>query len=345
MFSKMIAGLRREAEMVSGVNCMMLADEYAKSKSHIQDMNGPNKTQVAGLALGSGGVLGIMGLAIANQAAAYGAAGVLTSASTALAGLGAVAVGVTILPVATVIVLGAGLAGVATIGIGALMKMVPNKIRTADLRDDDLSWAIRNNQQGMLKEIGMENIGLGAWLSGAKNLLVKSMRESVMGKDNPLVKSASPLGMNHSGVGLAAPLGAGASSLLGGSMASGKEGHACREYEIQDLFGGEAEKTKMVDAISRVAWEKHGVVVSDDRIRECLGQSQRDASFSGKILAVNEKSGLVLQSTGRGQATVHNLKDFQKIPVVGQNMDVAYKGGLMQGPKEQEQQQGAGVGR
>lgn len=357
MFSKMMAGLRLEAEKVSESNLGMwnklqMAQDNPRGFSwnvheKISGQDLKNKVQYAGVGLGVGGVMGIMGVASANVAAASVAAGVsagavtttLASISTALATLGTVAVGTAVLPAATVAVIGAGVAGIAVMGVSKLMGVNSEKAY-------DVTNALQRNDQNALRQIASENIGVADWLKGAKNLVVKSLREAVMGVDNSLVKSASPLGMNPSGVGSAPPLGVGANSIPGSSKAAGVDGHAFREYDAQGLFpGGEMAQAKMVDAISRAAWEKHGVVVSDDRIHECLGQSQRDASFSGKILAVNEKSGLVLQSTGRGQATIHNLKDFQKMPVVGQNMDVAYKGGQMQGAKEQGQQQGAGVGR
>lgn len=187
MFSDAIKRLRAEAELVSGANCMMLAEEYKKPYKHEYF----NKIQVTGLTLNAGGVLGVMGLAAANMAAASGSAGILSSASTALAGLGTVAVGTTVLPAAAVIALGVGFVGVATLGIGTLTKhMFKNPIYQAGIDDSELSCAIRNDDRKTLNEIGARNTGIGDWLKGAKNLVVKSIRESIFGEvDHSHVKT------------------------------------------------------------------------------------------------------------------------------------------------------------
>ena len=342
MFSKMIAGLRLEAEKVSGANCAMLANSRGKAWELADKFSGQsakNRATASGAALGMGGVLSLIGVAMANQAAgtvamytgytavqtaAFGAVGLSTSAgafttmlagaSATLAGLGTVAVGSAILPVATVIALGAGVAGVAVLGISRLMRIDRDKGHA-------ITTALINDDRDSLNKIGRQDVGMSDWLVGAKNWVVKSLQDS-LGKGGGLsVGSFSP-DVNDPAKGLA--------------MA----GYACDNYELEDLFGETFEESAkgqqaIVEKIGASMWEKLGVVVTDDKIHACLGGVRGDTTTIGKILDVDLKTGLVIQSLGRGQATVHNWKDFAQVPVVGQDASISYKAGKMQGAKEQ----------
>lgn len=346
MFSKMMDGLRVEAEKVSGANCAMLANSRGKSWELADKFSGQsakNRAEASGALLGVGGVLSLIGVAMANQAAgtvamyagytavqtaALGAVGLSTSAgalttmlagaSATLAGLGTVAIGSAILPVATVIALGAGVAGLAVFGIGQLMGTDRGK-------GEAIATAVENKDRDSLDKIGRQNVGMSDWLMGAKNFVTNSLRDTFSTSKNKTLERASVVENRMD---------------------------AAEKYEMEDLFGDTFEesvkgKQKIVEKIGSDIWDKHGVVVTDEKLHECLGETHGDSTAYGKILAVDLKSGLVTQSLGRGQATVHNLKDFQRVPVVGQDVSISYKGGKMQGAKEQgnERDSSNSVGR
>lgn len=343
MFSKMIAGLRTEAEKVSEANCLMLANSHEKKWVLENEMSGRTSiTQVrdAGALLSGGGVLGLMGLTMANQAAGtvamfagatvaqtagWGAIGLSTSAgatttmlagaSTALASLGTVAVGAAVLPVATVVVLGAMVAGLGTILVSQLMQEDQGKAATAEI-------ALGRNDHEKLSKLARENIGITDWLKGAKNFVLKSLRQQHLDVGGMGVGPAS------TGVGLI--------------------GDASQEYELEDLLANSFEESEiakhaLVDNIGANIWAKLGVVVTEDKIQGCLSKTRENIVNCGKILGVDLNTGLVIQSLGRGQATVHNLKDFEPVPVVGQDMTISYKGGKIQNSQGQGYGKTAGV--
>ncbi len=306
MFSKMMAGLRTEAEKVSASNAMMLEESYQKAL--LRDDRGMNKTQATGLGLGMSGGLGIMGLAMANQAAALGGVSALASASTALAGLGTVAVGAAILPVASVIAIGVGVAGVAALGIGSLMKL-------AQRDANSIGREIRDN-----RDFGHESASVSDWLKGAKNLVVNSLRDQFMGKtietrsNDSLVQSAE--------------------------KSMGRD--AVLDYEIANAVDDDLGKADIVEKLGAEIWDKYGVVVTDEEIKKSLGGERDNSNQTGKILKVDLEKGIIVQSLGQGRATIHPLKDFQRPPIEGQVATVAYKGGKMQEGREQGQEREGG---
>lgn len=89
------------------------------------------------------------------------------------------------------------------------------------------------------------------------------------------------------------------------------------------------------------------MVVSPRDITDCVDGLRTNASFSGKILEVDQERGLVVQSLGRQQATVHRLGDFEQAPVAGKNMDIKYRDGKVALGTElgTELGQAQGVGR
>lgn len=330
MFSKMIAGLRNEAEKVSASNYeRLLTTVSAKDKNfgYLHDVSGKaraDRTLFSGGILGATGIVGIIGLAAANQAAGLAVAGVsglagtsaLAGISTALAGLGTVAVGATVLPVATVAALGAAVAGIVVMAVGKAMPVDFDKGR-------EVGQALKNEDKEALGQFGRDHVGISDWLKGAKNLVVNSLKDRFAGEksiESP-VKSASPAGLDASGVGSPAPNG-------------DKPANAFDDYYISDLFDYPEGKQKLVDRIGEAALFKFDVILDPAKTHEALNQSRGNVSFSGKILAVNEKSGLVLMSSGRGGASVHNLRDFGQTPVIGQITDISYKQGKIQNVKD-----------
>lgn len=125
----------------------------------------------------------------------------------------------------------------------------------------------------------------------------------------------------------------------GNSLFSGHLKAMTGELEIGKSYsltyhGHAAEKTVAVApdpreliAISADIFKRHDVVVAHSELSSCLGRDRKNACFSGPILEVDQDRGLVLQSMGRRQATVHLLKDFPEIPQVGSNMDITYRQG------------------
>ena len=330
MFSKMIAGLRSEAEKVSGSNyerLLVTLSQKDRGWGYVSQVTGENsaeKMQLGGAFLATGGVVGIMGLAAANQAAgimvagASGLAGTsaLASISAALAGLGTVTVGATILPVATVVVLGAAVIGIVAMAVGKAMPIDFNKGHV-------VGRALQNNDVGALNQIGRDNVGISDWLKGAKNLVASSLKNRFSGAElTPSFEKSD----------LAA---AGKSNAL----------NVWNNYHISDLFDYDEGKQKLVDRIGDVALAKFGVVLDPIKTHEALSQSRGNESFSGKVLAVNEKSGLVLLSSGRGGASVHNLRDFANVPEIGKHADISYKQGKMQSGKEQSKERDSALTR
>lgn len=339
MFSTMIKELRQEAELASAANAMMLLNSRTQGWSLVDKLSGKStkdRTLATGMGVGMGGVLSVVGVAMANQAAgmvgmyagmsaaqvaAASAVGLSTSAgtfttllagaSTALASLGTIAVGASVLPVATVVALGAGVAGIAVMGVSAFMSVDHGK-------SVELSNALKANDKHAINEFGRSNLGVSDWLVGAKNFVSKALWQKHVTQEAPSVGQVQ------------------------------ETASAAIEYELADLFAntlGESERDKqaLVEGIAGEMWDKHGVVVTNEKIHACLGDTRVNELSTGKVLAVDTKSGLVLQSIGRGQATVHKLKDFEKVPVVGQDITVQFKGGQMQ--KAPERGQSLAVGR
>ena len=187
----MWTNLRKAAELTVPTNIEVY-------KAHANDRGVPNNKvsdtlKVAGLGTGMTGVLGVMGVAMANQAASTVAmyagmtaaqtsslavAGLATSAGsftaalgsvgTALAGMGSVAVAGASLPVASVVALGAAAAGVTMLAVGkaySLMKESHNR----GIPDAVVDRAFFDPN-------GREAPKLANWLKAAKSLVVESIQ-------------------------------------------------------------------------------------------------------------------------------------------------------------------------
>lgn len=108
-----------------------------------------------------------------------------------------------------------------------------------------------------------------------------------------------------------------------------------KSYELTyHGIAGEKSVTVMPDSRELVAlggeiFKRHHVVVSLTEMRDCMTDSRRNAGYSGRILEIDDANGLVVQSMGRGQATVHKLAHFPERPQLGEYADVHYReGGL-----------------
>ncbi|KWW32392.1 hypothetical protein AU374_05992 [Cupriavidus metallidurans] len=297
--SGMFERLRAEAERASAANKMALL--HTKSRGNLDLVDkfsgraAQQRIQTGGILVSAGSFLGMAGVAMANQAAAMGASGLLASASTAMAGLGTVAVGTTVLPAVTVAALGASVAGLAVVAASKLMRVNMDKgYAFAD--------ALQQGDKEQLQSLGKTNIGLGDWIKGARSLLVNSFKQ----QSNLEAKRDVPAAKTYD---------------------------AAFEYEMEDLFGDAEDsrlgKQGLVDRVASEIWDKHGIVVTDDKVHACLGKARGNDSTYGKILGIDKDRGLVIQSIGRGQATIHNLKDFAVEPKLGAEMMVSYRSGQM----------------
>lgn len=344
MFSKMIAGLRSEAEKVSGSNYAMLMDHPNKGSiaSEISGSSAKDKAMMSAGILAIVGTSGVFGLASANMAAASVAAGVqvgaatmsLASASSVLAGLGTVAVGAFVLPVATVVAV--GLLATSAVALVISKAMSVNWSKGIDAQ----GLAQKNDREGLVN-FGATQTGLSDWLKGAKNIAVNSLKDLFAGDRSLASLNKTALSASTDGRAESSPAPVSMSlrsnnpKFAAAPIKDKKNLNVFSDYEVSDLLDHDEGKQKLVDRIGDVALAKFGVVLDPIKTREALSQSRSNESFSGKILAVNEKSGLVLMSSGRGIASVHNLRDFAKSPEVGKNTDISYKQGKMQTGKEQ----------
>lgn len=335
MFSKVLANLRSEAERISGANAELLADSLKKNKIAYEYSGSAAKDKVlnTGLGLGTGGAIGIMGMILSNPAATINSSGFLINGSNILASLGVVTVGVsTVLPVTAVIAFGASIVGIATIGVGIMMKENLDK-------GDEFDVAAMMNDRSALNKLGRENPGIGDWLSGAKNLVVKSIQENLL-NERSSVMTAGIDGYSSNGIG----------GIASRNNIPGMDAEARYAFFLNGFNDSLSENSLDIDDarqyfVANLADEilvKYGVIVSNESIDKVLGRTQENASYSGKLLAVDERNGLVIQSLGRGQGTIHNLKDFSKSPVIGQSTDIVYKGGKMQDSRSLSQERNSG---
>jgi len=294
----MFERLRAEAERVSEANKMALLHTKGRGNLDLVDKfsgrAAQQRIQTGGILVSAGSFLGMAGAAMANQAAALGASGLLATASTAMAGLGTVAVGSAVLPVATVATLGASVAGLAVVAASKLMRVNMDKgFAFAD--------ALQQGDKAQLRSLAKTNLGLGDWIKGARNLLVNSFKQQ--------------------------------SNVDANRELPARTYDAAFEYEMEDLFGDAEDsrlgKQALVEQVASEIWDTHGIVVTDDKVHACLGKARGNDSTYGKILGIDKDRGVVIQSIGRGQATIHNLKDFSVEPQLGAEMMVSYRSGQM----------------
>lgn len=325
----MFSRLRTEAERVNAANKMVLFQTKGRQGlNSINQFSGHDakmKLGIGGLGLGMGSSLGMVGVAMANQAAALGSAGLLASASTALAGLGTVTLGAAVLPVATVVTLGGAVAGVAIFGASRLMKVDVAK-------GFNLQRALERGDQAKFENLSKETVELRAWFKGAKNLLVNTFRQHGQEEEPGHIAEVEKPGAQD--ISNRAP-----------------EMNYVVEYELLELFGGgspEIDKQLQLDMAAELSakiWNQHGIVVTEDKIHSCLGRTRENETTYGKIVGIDKQQGLVIQSIGRGQATIHKLEDFAVEPKIGNEIMVSYRGGQLRSPQEKDMSQAVAVGR
>lgn len=322
--SGMFTRLREEAERASASNKMALFHTKQRqgldAVSKFSGQSARTKMTVGGLGLSMGSYLGMMGIGIANQAATIGSAGVLSSASTALAGLGTVTLGTAVLPVATVVALGGAVAGIAILGASRLMNV-----------DRSKGFALqRTLEEGDLKKfqaLSNDSLGLKDWFSGAKSLLVSAFQRDAQ-KKMEIPENIKEIGNPQS---------------LDDKVFS-------IEYELVDLYGESPEKNQqrkqeIASQLGEKIWKEHNIVVTEDKIHSAFEGTRGNSDSYGKIIGIDKGQCLVIQSTGRGQATVHNLLDFGVMPKIGAEMMISYRGGQMRPPQEKGIGQTTGIGR
>jgi len=178
MFSDSIKNLRNAAQATTKSNGELLAemtrngvlkDPFHKANKSIE--NG----KVLSMIMGGGGITGLVGVGASFQAMSMTAAGVasastsLASIGTLLTGLGTVAVGGAILPVATVVTIGAAVAGVAGLAITSLRTV---DYAALEVDRDKAIWNNNRNPNGHDSKIGIKN-----WFQGAKNLISENIND------------------------------------------------------------------------------------------------------------------------------------------------------------------------
>ena len=308
--------LRAEAERASQANLMLMAELDDLQLDRVADKVSGRSLQAGvslfGAGMSAGSLVGLMGMAVANQAAALGTGGFLASASTALAGLGTVALGAGVLPVATVVALGAAVTGIAVIGASKLLPI--NHEKGAAVAN-----AILDGDRAELSNIARESPSAVDWLQGAKAVLFKGNAERLLGQDAPEADRAL-------------------------------RPDAALFYDMADLFAASEQESArsrgdLVEQIAGEIWEKTGTHVDLDSIHSSLAKTRDQVTNVGKIVDVDKERGLVIQSLGRGRATVHLLADFPTPPKVGSDISVSYMRGAMQNPQQALKGRGPSVGR
>jgi len=120
---------------------------------------------------------------------------------------------------------------------------------------------------------------------------------------------------------------------------------ATLDYDIAELFAESAEdgrrrRQALIDRIGNDLWARHGVLVEDNEIHDCLARTRVDVVNIGRVLGIDAERGLVIQSLGRARATVHNLNSFPVPPAVGTLVTITYRGGGLQCASENERGRG-----
>lgn len=317
MFETVMQGLRAEAERVGQSNYLMLANEPLKDKGSIKNRVSGNEKKdrqtVMASILSVGGITGMMGVAVANQAAALGTGAVLTKASAALMGLGSVAIGSAAIPVVTVATLGAA-------AVGAVLLITSQTMRVDYAKGARVAEAVMKNDLEALKMEGAQRLTTGNWLKGTANYLMKAIREIVPGQ-SPYVQSIeNDTVQSHP------------------QNIERRKDDLRLQYFVEDVFSssvseGELAKEALIENVADKIWQKHGLVADAEQIKSCLESAPQSRQFVGNVIEVDKESGLVYQSMGRGRVAVHHISDFAKTPEVGKMLEVSYKNGVMQNDK------------
>ncbi|TXI24247.1 MAG: hypothetical protein E6Q67_03235 [Roseateles sp.] len=307
--------LRVEAERASQANLIMLAErQRGKWTSHdLSDQFSGRRMQqrleVGGLALSASSVVALMGVAVANQAAALGTSAMLASASTALASLGTVAAGTAVLPVAPVVALGTAVVGLA-IHLGGKLLPVDHE------KGSDFAAALRLVDKTSLTALGSRYVGVASWLQGLKRQIFDRRKEQVCG-EVPVEKAAQVRIHMEASV------------------------DAWARYQLADLFSespdeARREQAAIIERLVEEMWLHHDVTIDPLQAHAALDGVQ-DVVTTGQVVAVDRERGLVLQTIGDGRVTLHVLRDFDEPPVVGDHLTLTYEGGrLIQGHLESD---------
>lgn len=317
MFGTAMQGLRAEAERIGQSNYLMLANGPLKEKAAIANrVSGSekkNQQTVMASILSAGGITGMMGVAVANQAAALGTGAVLAKASAALMGLGSVAIGSAAIPVVTVATLGAA-------AVGAVLLITSQTMGIDYDKGARVAEAVMKNDLEALKAEGAQRLTAGNWLKGTVSYLMKAIRENVSRQSPHLQSIENDTVQSH-------------------PQNNKRHKDDLRlQYFVEDVFStsvseGELAKEALIENVSDQIWQKHGLVADAEQIKSCLESAPQSRSFVGNVIEVDKESGLVFQSMGRGRVAVHHISDFSKTPEVGKMLEVSYKNGAMQGNK------------
>lgn len=180
--------LRQAAEQVSVANANLLAQkergvhgDLAYRASGLQDKE---RVQAVGAALGVSGIVGVFGVALANQAAELGGSTVLIKAANALAELGTVAVQGSALPVDLVTAVGAGVVGVVVLGVSKAMRSDFGK-------GLNFERAVHAGNTGAIEAFARTHVSFGSWLQGAANTVLDAVHKGFA--QNPLTNPVPQL--------------------------------------------------------------------------------------------------------------------------------------------------------
>ena len=314
MLATVFKRLRSEAEEMSKTNAQLFNEWREKGDiSSEQGWNaayrasGQQRKDLASYSatgLGATGIAGLLGVAMANQAAgtaamyagmtaaqsaAVAAAGLATSAGsfttmmagvgTALSGLGTVAVAGTALPVASVVALGVAAAGAVSLVVSRFMVVDWDKgSEAARTHDRRLATAASLNPDER------QQPGVLDWLKAAKSLIATGLRG--LGQERGVAEIVSEPAVNKS------------SSL--------------EEYAISVMRTAKATGVQL-DVLDVLDVLKMG--------------NAKNGSFVGMVVHVDMQRGVVYQSGGRGQGIVHPVAALDRVPTVGQVATINVRGG------------------
>lgn len=175
--------LKQQAQEVSKAEALVLANKQYAPHVLASKASGEAKRdgfRNAGLGLGIGGVLSLVGVGAATQAGVLGGPAALVAASKAVAALGTVTAFGAAMPVASVAALGVAVAGVSALAVSTVMKPDFGK-------GIEFQRAVANNDLETVSRIASKNISIGSWIKGTG--------KAVFGVINDLISSkAATLG-------------------------------------------------------------------------------------------------------------------------------------------------------
>lgn len=171
MFKK----LRETAEGLAKTNKEVYVEMRDRCEEH-------ERKSIACIGVSGGGMLGVLGFAVANQAFQYGGVGLMAKAGATMVGMGTVAIGGASIYAVPVIALGVSMAGIAAAGIYKLTGKEPSF---------DDSIASSYNPEGKHKA------GFSEYVAAAKKMVMESIQgglKKAQAIENPVVENAQYAG-------------------------------------------------------------------------------------------------------------------------------------------------------